>query len=159
MSLKERRQKTTKDVSSYNRFLWQRYSLAFLFFFNLNWMIFTLGSSSFFIVLLVLLVLCVLGLFEHVKLYGTHNKQLTKTKVVFTAQLGIAILMLISLLSEWLYKMMFPFLKYQQNALILVSIISLAIVVMCLLNLNTMNKIAQNKDSYYKKVVTVMNKY
>lgn len=159
LSLQERRKKTTKDVSLYNRFLWQRYSLAFLFFFNFNWIILTLGSSYFFVIPVVLLILCTRGLFEHIKIYGNHTNHLEKTKTIFKAQVISSIFMLMALLYERLFKFVFPFLKYQSDALILVGILSIAIVAMSLWNLHVINKIAKNKDSYFKKVITVMNKY
>lgn len=159
LSLDERRRKTSRDVSYYNRFLWQRYTLAFLFFFNLNLAIFTLGTSPFFVVPLVLLVLTALGLFENVKLYANPSNQVKKTKVAFKAQLVLASLMLVSIPSEGIFKFMFPFLNYQKDALILIFIVATLMIVVGLLNLSTINKIARNEDNYFKKVVTVMDKY
>lgn len=159
LDLKKRRKKTSREVGLYNRFLWQRYSLAFLFFFNFNWLIFTIGSTSFFIIPLILLIACILGLFEHVKLYGKHDNQLLKTKLSFKVQLIVIAIMLVSQLDKGIFHYIFPFLKFQKESFFLVSIGAIVLTIICLVNLYAISQISRNKDSYYRKVVKVINKY
>ncbi|MDK7050068.1 hypothetical protein ACWOE5_04850 [Aerococcus sanguinicola] len=150
---KKIREKQTKKVIKFNRFLWQRYSLTLFFFVNLYWLIFTIGSYSLGAVLpLMLLISNSIALIEQFKLYNRPTNHLKWSRKHFIHQMLNLIVVVISLFSQSLFEQVFPFISYQSSGITLVVITNLLGGVLSLLNLHALRAIYNNNDDYYRKI-------
>ncbi|MDK6804737.1 hypothetical protein [Aerococcus sp. UMB7834] len=150
---KKIREKQTKKVIKFNRFLWQRYSLTLFFFVNLYWFIFTIGSHSLGVLLpLVLLVSNTMALIEQFKLYNRPSNHLKCSRKHFIYQLLNLIVVVISLFSQSLFEQIFPFIAYQSSGIILIVMTNLLGGILSLLNLHAVKAIYNNNDDYYRKI-------
>ncbi|HHX70554.1 MAG TPA: hypothetical protein GX708_21190, partial [Gallicola sp.] len=72
----------------FNRYLIVRYTVALFFFINLYWLLSLLLTKSFMAILpCMLILLLILVIFEHAKLYSNHTNKLPRTKLYFKIQL------------------------------------------------------------------------
>lgn len=146
------RMKQSKDVLFFNRFLWLRYTLAAMFFINLNWLLFSLGYSI--VLPLLLLILGLLSLFEQVMIYGKRDKKtLPFAKCYFISQSFISFLGMVSvLLNSQLFKL-YPFLKTSNEAIWFIVGLNLILITICLLNLRHLRKVSLKQDKFYSNVI------
>lgn len=150
---KKIREKQTKKVIKFNRFLWQRYSLTLFFFVNLYWFIFTIGSYSLGALLpFVLLVSNTIALVEQFKLYNRPNNHLKWSRKHFIYQMLNLIVVAISLFSQSLFEQIFPFIAYQSPGITLIVITNFLGGILSLLNLHAVRAIYNNNDDYYRKI-------
>lgn len=153
-SMMKQRQVTSLKNFRYNRFLIVRYMLAAFFFMNLYWGIAMLLAQKIMGFLpLALMILCVLGFIEQAKLYGYQDNQvsLNHTKRLFQVQLVANIGLLIGSFIGFM-KILFPFLKANENSRAILGVILVAGILISSLMLRRIWKIERNLDRGYQSV-------
>lgn len=136
----------------FNRFIFLRYSLAVFFFANLNWFIFMLLSRN--VALLIPLSMVIGAVFpikEFLKVYDVKQKiTLKETKMYFTAQLILNLLLIASTLSSHLFRIVFPFLNFNTYGITGVATILALGSIISLFGLKKINVLRIDKDKGYE---------
>ncbi|WP_386694485.1 hypothetical protein [Lonepinella sp. MS14435] len=135
----------------FNRFLFVRYTTAFLFFSTLVWCCaMFLSQATFLFVPLLILSLLGIASFEQVKMYYKHNTAAPLTSRIFQFLLvGYSLLMLICLTPY--EKQLFPFVQNHQSR-ILEGYFGV-VIILTLLVLKKLNTIRANKDTHYQRIM------
>lgn len=136
----------------FNRYLIVRYTVALFFFINLYWLLSLLLTKSFMAILpCMLILLLILVIFEHAKLYSNHTNKLPRTKLYFKIQLFFNIVLIIL---SWtnLFVKIFPILKTTSKARLLVSVVLLIGIIVSYLIIIKLNIIEKNKDKQFERV-------
>ena len=153
----QNRQKTSIKNFRYNRFLMLRYFLALFFFANLYWFLALLVMNAvLFVVPAGLMLISVLAIAEHVKLYGETSdnveKNLRFNLFYHYMQIFINLICMLIVLTGIGYSQVFPFLNnfFQARALIfsvliLGSLLSFACV-------RRINHIKKNTDKHFEYI-------
>lgn len=148
------RKETSKRNFRYNRFLLLRYLLAVFFFSNLNLAIlYWLGKNKLILIPLGMLVLSVLAIYEHVKLYGeTTDKvdhQLRYNLLYHQVQGILNSLLLLSTLANIQFLTFFPFLVNTAKNRWIVAIILILGIGLSLLSIRRIMAIREQKDKHF----------
>ncbi|WP_277631093.1 hypothetical protein [Atopococcus tabaci] len=117
------REKTSLKNMEYNRYIALRYSLAVLFFANLNWLVFLLTVRSVYVLLpFVMLVFAGPSIMEQIKVYG-QKSSLTYTTRYFKSQLLLNGLLCVLAFVPVFFRGAFPFMAESAQGLIGLQIV------------------------------------
>lgn len=138
----------------FNRYIMLRYSLALLFFANLNWLLMLLlASSNFLFVPLLLTISAGFPIYEQLKLYSKKHTPLKWTKKYFMAQVITNMVLLPLILFTPLYNLFFPFMANSVQGFIGVGIILILGLVVGISCLRKITAIHENKDKAYDNIL------
>lgn len=153
----------TKRNFRYNRYLLLRYSLAVLFFSNVYWgLALYLDKSIYLLLPLSLMMLAIMAISEHVKLYGANENELPKLQwnvYYHFCQLGINILLLALTIFNSNFTELFPVLTNSPEAKIAITAILLMGVTISVCCLKRVFNINRNKDKHYQYIIEFENAY
>lgn len=151
-TVSEQRNEFSLKTFKFNRFMLIRYSLALFFFSNIYWLMY-IGPKIFPAVIpLLLILLSLVTIAEHVRLFSKHSNQLPHSQRYFTIQLFInGVLMLLSINNQ-MFVRFFPFMQVNNTAkLFMYSILSLGIII-SLFNLYRIKQIKMNTDKAFIRI-------
>lgn len=138
----------------YNRYIAVRYSLALLFFANVNWFISLFVANSIFLfVPLLLLVYAIFSIYEQIRLYSNKGIPLKHTKRFFLIQLTVnSVLLVLSFITSF-YNLAFPFMSPSIQGFLGIEFILVIGIGIEAISLKKITKISNKKDRLYKEVI------
>lgn len=152
---KSREEWTVKSMK-FNRFLWQRYSLAIFFFANLQWFASNLYVNwTFAIYPALLLILSTVAIFENFSLMTNHRNILPFTNGYCWTQLTVNIVLAIGLTNERLFGLLFPFFGFNTITRQVLGLILVAGMIISLLNIVHLRRVRFNKDKSFLRISEV----
>lgn len=138
----------------FNRYIMLRYSLALLFFANLNWLLLLLlAGSKFLLVPFLLTVSAFFPVYEQLKLYSKKQTPLKWTKKYFLVQVIASGVLLPLTLFTPLYNLFFPFMANSVQGSIGIGIILSLGFVIGISCLRKITAIHENKDRAYSNIL------
>lgn len=154
--MKEKQNQFRKETSIrsmyFNRFLLLRYIVAIFLFFNLYWFVFSFFEKSITSIIPgVLMISLVLVIYEQVKLYRETMLPVKKTKLYFTLQCVVNVVVAISVVTGTSADL-FPFLVNSQTIRNVLLTISLLGILLCIISLIRIKKITESKDVQLNRV-------
>ena len=136
----------------FTRFLLIRYSAAFLFFFNLLFLMIYLQTRSFWMIVpLIVLAIQFVSIVELTKMYNAPTSDLPWTTYSFIASL-VTLLGSLILTQTQLSATLLPFMKNTQENKNVVSLIIIALVCFILFLLKKLTVIKNDKDKQYFRI-------
>lgn len=142
----------------FSRFLFVRYTTAFLFFLFLNWAVAMYFSSDYtkFIPILGLIVILPASV-EQISLYSRPRSYAVYTVWSFRIITGLFVLLLCSVFSHY-YSTVFPFLALTEKAQLFAAFFLCFLLCLCVCALYKLQKIKHNEDKQYQRI-TLFNHY
>lgn len=147
------REKTSLKNMEYNRYIALRYSLAVLFFANLNWLVFLLTVRSVYALLpFVMLVFAGPSIMEQIKVYG-QKSSLTHTTRYFKSQLLLNGLLCVLAFVPVFFRGAFPFMAESAQSLIGLQIVLVLGIGTAYKSLQKIQAIHQRQDRMHHAVL------